>query len=66
MSATLPVKITLRMLHDTIAGFPLEIRKNKATDSFLLATSMRLRLRHRSCSYPSTKRSFLAAQIVPA
>jgi hypothetical protein len=40
MSATLPVKITLRMLHDTIAGFPLEIRKNKATDSFLLATSI--------------------------
>jgi len=40
MSATLPVKITLRMLHDTIAGFPLEIRKNKATDSFLFATSI--------------------------
>jgi len=35
-----PVRISLRMLHDTVAGFQPGISENKATDSFLLATSI--------------------------
>jgi hypothetical protein len=40
MTTNPPVRINLRMLHDTLAGFPPEIRINKATDSFYLATSI--------------------------
>jgi hypothetical protein len=40
MSASLPSRITLRMLHDTLAALPPEVRENKATDSFLLAAAI--------------------------
>jgi hypothetical protein len=40
MSATPPIRITLQILHDTLAAVPPSVRENKATDSFLLASAI--------------------------